>query len=124
MSMNKPNSAGLIRIIKAGQNSIQGLRAVYKYEAAFRQELLGFIILFPLVFMIGKTPLGISLMVFGLGLVLLVEVLNSAIEAVVDRVGLEQHELSGRAKDLGSLAVLMAILLCGLIWLGVYLSGL
>jgi diacylglycerol kinase (ATP) len=121
--MNKPNGTGLSRLIKAGQCSLQGLKAVIKHESAFRQELLGMLVLLPLVFLIGNTPLGISLMIFGLGLVLLVEVLNSAIEATIDRIGLEHNELSGRAKDLGSLAVLMAILLCGLIWLGVFLSG-
>jgi len=121
--MNKPNGSGLSRIVKAGQCSIQGLKAVFKHEAAFRQELLAVAILLPVAFIIGTTPLGISLLIFGLGLVLLVEVLNSAIEAIVDRIGLEHHELSGRAKDLGSLAVLMAILLCAVIWVGVYLSG-
>ena len=121
--MNKPNGGGLSRIVKAGQCSMQGLQAVYKHEAAFRQETLGALVLLPVAFWVGNTPLGICLMIFGLGLVLLVEVLNSAIEAIVDRVGLEQQELSGRAKDLGSLAVLMAILLCTLIWAGVYLSG-
>lgn len=121
--MNKPNGGGLSRIVKAGQCSLQGLKAVFKHEAAFRQETLGALVLLPIAFWVGNTPLGISLMIFGLGLVLLVEVLNSAIEAIVDRIGLEQQELSGRAKDLGSLAVLMAILLCALIWAGVYLSG-
>jgi diacylglycerol kinase (ATP) len=121
--MNKPNGGGLSRIVKAGQCSMQGLKAVFKHEAAFRQESLGVLVMLPIAFWVGNTPLGISLMIFGLGLVLLVEVLNSAIEAIVDRIGLEQHELSGRAKDLGSLAVLMAILLCALIWAGVYLSG-
>jgi diacylglycerol kinase (ATP) len=76
-----------------------------------------------MAFWVGNTPLGISLMIFGLGLVLLVEVLNSAIEAIVDRIGLERNDLSGRAKDLGSLAVLMSIVLCGAIWVGVILSG-
>ena len=121
--MNKPNGGGLSRIVKAGQCSLQGLKAVFKHEAAFRQETLGALVLLPIAFWVGNTPLGISLMIFGLGLVLLVEVLNSAIEAIVDRIGLQQHVLSGRAKDLGSLAVLMAILLCALIWAGVYLSG-
>jgi diacylglycerol kinase (ATP) len=121
--MNKPNGAGLSRIVKAGQCSVQGLKAVFKHEAAFRQELLGFVILLPIAFWVGNTPLGISLMVFGLGLVLLVEVINSAIEAIVDRIGLERNDLSGRAKDLGSLAVLMSIVLCGAIWVGVFLSG-
>lgn len=121
--MNKPNGAGIARIIKAGQCSIQGLQAIYKHEAAFRQELLLCIVLTPAAFYLGESALGISLMLFGLGLVLLVEVLNSAIEAVVDRVGLEHHELSGRAKDLGSLAVSIALILCAVLWIGVWVSG-
>jgi len=121
--INKPNGTGIGRILKAGQCSVQGLSAVYKHESAFRQELLLCLILLPLAFILGKTPLGIALMVAGLILVLLVEVINSAIEAIVDRVGLEHHELSGRAKDMGSLAVLMALILCGVLWIGVLMSG-
>ena len=121
--MNKPNGTGLGRIVKAGKCSLLGLQAIYKHEAAFRQELLMAVVLMPVAFLLGKTALGVSLMLVGLVLVLLVEVINSAIEAVVDRIGLEHHELSGRAKDLGSLAVLMAIIMCGLIWLGVLLAG-
>ena len=122
--MNKPNGSGIGRIIKAGRCSLQGLQAVYKHESAFRQELLLCALLVPLAFILAKSPLGLSLMIFGLGLVLLVEVINSAIEAIVDRIGLEQHELSGRAKDLGSLAVSMSLLLCAVLWAGVYFSGL
>lgn len=121
--MNKPNGTGLGRIIKAGKCSLQGLRAIYQHEAAFRQELLAAIILAPLALFVGETALGVSLMLFGLGLVLLVEIINSSIEAVVDRIGTEQHELSGRAKDLGSLAVAVAMILCLIIWLGVLFSG-
>jgi diacylglycerol kinase (ATP) len=121
--MNKPNGTGLGRIIKAGKCSLLGLQAIYKHEAAFRQELLVAVVLTPVAFVLGKSALGISLMLVGLTLVLLVEVINSAIEAVVDRIGLEHHELSGRAKDLGSLAVLIAIIMCVLIWLGVLLAG-
>ena len=122
--INKPNGSGIGRIIKAGQCSLPGLQAVYKYESAFRQELLLCLLLVPLAFVLAKTPVGLSLMIFGLGLVLLIEVINSAIEAIVDRVGLEHHELSGRAKDLGSLAVLMSLLLCTVLWAGVYFSEL
>ena len=121
--MNKPNGGGLSRIAKAGICSLQGLKAAYKHEAAFRQELLGCIILAPLTFWLGNTPLGISLMLAALVLVLLVEVLNSAIEAMVDRLGLEQHELSGRAKDLGSLAVTLAIMVGVIVWVGVILGN-
>lgn len=121
--MNKPNGTGIRRIIKAGKCSLMGLKAIVKHEAAFRQELLLVALLTPVAFLLGKTALGIILLLVGLALVLLVEVINSAIEAVVDRIGLEHHELSGRAKDLGSLAVLMSIIMCVLVWLGVWLSG-
>ncbi|MEE9446428.1 MAG: diacylglycerol kinase [Arenicellales bacterium] len=122
-SANKPNGAGIGRILKAGACSLKGLKAVYQHEAAFRQELLLCLLLVPVAILLAKTALGLSLMLFGLGLILLVEVLNSAIEAVVDRIGLEHHELSGRAKDLGSLAVLMSLILCACLWMGVLSSA-
>lgn len=119
--MNKPNGTGIGRIIKATSCSLKGLKAVYKHEAAFRQELFLVVLLTPLAFYMGESAFEIFLMIFGLALVLLVEVFNSALEAVVDRIGLEHHELSGRAKDLGSLAVSLAIFMCAIIWLSVLL---
>jgi diacylglycerol kinase (ATP) len=107
---------GLIRIIKAMGYSWQGLRAAYENEAAFRQELMLSIILIPLAFWLGETGSEIALMVGCVFLVLLVEIINSAIEAVVDRFGGELHDLSGRAKDMGSAAVVIALVNLVVVW--------
>ena len=113
---SKPNSTGVGRIIKATQCSIQGFKAVYIHESAFRQELLLALILLPLSIVVAQTPIQFALLNGVLLIVLLVEIINSAIEAVVDRISLEHHELSGRAKDLGSSAVFIALSLCVLVW--------
>ncbi|MEN9502351.1 MAG: hypothetical protein RI964_1636 [Pseudomonadota bacterium] len=109
-------NTGLKRIIKAGQYSWQGFRAAYKHEEAFRQEtwLLGLAI--PLALLLGDNGVEKALMIGSVLLLLIVELLNSAIEAVVDRTGLEPHKLSGRAKDMGSAAVSVALLNAVLIW--------
>ncbi len=104
------------RIINAFGYSIKGFKACYEHEAAFRQELLGLIVLFPLALYLGESGVERALLAGSLLLVLLMELLNSAIEAVVDRFGGEQHELSGRAKDIGSAAVFLAIVLVVLTW--------
>jgi diacylglycerol kinase (ATP) len=119
-NMKNPGNTGLRRIINAFFFSCAGFKAAWQNEAAFRQEGLLFIILAPLGFWLGQGPLDKSLLVGSLLLVLMVELLNSAVEAVVDRIGHEHHELSGRAKDIGSAAVLLALLNVGLIW-GLYL---
>jgi len=106
----------LQRIINAFGYSIKGFKACYEHEAAFRQELLGLIVLFPLALYLGESGVERALLAGSLLLVLLMELLNSAIEAVVDRFGGEQHELSGRAKDIGSAAVFLAIVLVVLTW--------
>lgn len=113
---SKPNGTGVGRIIKATQCSIQGFKAVYIHESAFRQELLLALILLPLSIVVAQTPIQFALLNGVLLIVLLVEIINSAIEAVVDRISLEHHELSGRAKDLGSSAVFIALSLCVLVW--------
>lgn len=94
-----------------------GLRACWRHEAAFRQELLGLLLLLPLALYLGQTGVERALLIGSLLLVPLVELLNSALEAVVDRFGDERHELSGRAKDIGSAAVFLAILMAIVIWL-------
>ncbi len=109
-------NTGIKRILLAAEYSASGFKAAFQHEAAFRQELLLSAILIPLAFWLEVEPLQRVLMVAVLFLVLIVELLNSAIEAVVDRIGLEQHELSGRAKDLGSAAVLGSLLLSVYIW--------
>jgi diacylglycerol kinase (ATP) len=116
---NKPNGAGFSRILKAMRCSILGFKAAYKHESAFRQELCLSLLLLPVSLYIANSGMQLALLLGALILLLLVEVINSALEAVVDRIGLEHHELSGRAKDLGSAAVFLAIFLCVTIWAGI-----
>jgi len=108
---------GLKRITLATGFSLQGLKSAFVHEAAFRQELLLFIVLLPLACYLDVTQLERILLIAPLFLVLIIEIINSAIEAVVDRISTEKHELSGRAKDLGSAAVLIALLLTAYIWI-------
>jgi diacylglycerol kinase (ATP) len=110
-------ATGLRRIINAGGYSLAGFRACWRHEAAFRQELMGLVPLLPLALYLGRSGVERALLAGSLLLVPLVELLNSAIEAVVDRVGNEHHELSGRAKDVGSAAVFLAIAMAVVIWL-------
>lgn len=116
---NKPNGTGLGRIIKASKCSWLGFKAAFIHESAFRQELLLAAILLPISFFIAQDIMQLAMLNGVLLIVLMVEILNSAIEATVDRIGLEHHELSGRAKDLGSAAVFLALMLCLLVWLSV-----
>jgi diacylglycerol kinase (ATP) len=104
------------RIARAGSHSAAGFSAALRKEAAFRQEIILFVILAPLGFWLGRNGVERVLLVGSLLIVLIVELLNSAIEATVDRVSKEHHELSGRAKDMGSAAVTIAILLVVLTW--------
>lgn len=114
--MAKPGATGITRIINATGYSMKGLKSAWVNEAAFRQELLLILLLMPLAFWIGDSLNEILLLVCISWLVVIVEVLNSAVEAVVDRIGSEHHELSGRAKDLGSAAVFIALTLNALVW--------
>jgi diacylglycerol kinase (ATP) len=110
------NATGWRRIVNAFGYSIKGLKACYEVEEAFRQEVLVLIPAIPLGLWLGETPVERALLVGSLMIVPIVELLNSAIEANVDRVGLERHELAKRAKDIASAAVFMSILLTTLIW--------
>ncbi|MGO4998655.1 diacylglycerol kinase [Oceanisphaera sp. W20_SRM_FM3] len=112
----KPGKTGLARIIAAGGYSMQGFKAAYRHEAAFRQETWLFIILLPVALLWPVSLLAKALLIASLFLVLIVELVNSAIEAVVDRIGPEHHELSGRAKDIGSAAVFLALVLVAITW--------
>lgn len=114
--MSKLGATGLTRIINAFGYSMQGIRAAIKYEAAFRQETLLAVILIPLAFFITQDVIQLILLITTPMLVLVVEILNSAIEAVVDRFGDEHNELSGRAKDMGSAAVLFSLLIVAVTW--------
>lgn len=109
-------NSGFTRIVKASQYSWQGLCAAYKHEAAFRQELWASVILIPLGLWLGQNGVEKAMLVGTVILLPLVEILNSAIEAVIDRIGEERHELSGRAKDMGSAAVAIAIVLLIVVW--------
>ena len=117
--MAKPGYQGLTRIIKAAGYSAKGFRAAWKYESAFRQEVILTATLIPLAFLLGRNPVEVSLLIASLLLVVIVELLNSGIEAVVDRIGDEPHQLSGRAKDLGSAAVFVALILTLVLWVSV-----
>ncbi|UXD26866.1 Diacylglycerol kinase [Yersinia enterocolitica] len=112
-------STGLTRIYKAAGYSVKGLTAAWKNEAAFRQETVATILAIILAFWLDVDATARILLIASVVLVIIVEVINSAIEAVVDRIGSELHELSGRAKDMGSAAVFLAILLALFIWVTV-----
>ena len=114
--MAKPGATGVTRIINATGYSMKGLKSAWINEAAFRQELVLVLALMPLAGWLGNSLNEILLLICISWLVVIVEVLNSAIEAVVDRIGSEHHELSGRAKDLGSAAVFIALALNALVW--------
>lgn len=107
---------GLRRLINATRYSADGLRAAFRHEDAFRQELLGCLLLVPLALWLGDTGVERALMIGALLVVLVVELVNSAIEAAVDRISLENHLLAKRAKDIGSAAVMVALLNVLLVW--------
>lgn len=111
------NTRGLTRIIKAAGYSWKGFHAAWRHEAAFRQEASAAIIAIIIACWLDIDAITRLLLIGSVLLVMIVEMVNSAIEAVVDRIGLEHHELSGRAKDMGSAAVLLAIILALLCWI-------
>jgi len=115
--MAEQTATGIRRIINAWFYSIAGFKACFRHEEAFRQEVLALLVLVPLGLWLGQNGIERGLLVGSVLVVPLVEILNSAIEAVVDRFGGELHELSGRAKDLGSAAVFMSIAIASLVWL-------
>ncbi len=114
--MGKPGATGLNRIVNATGYSLKGLAAALRHESAFRQELALCAVLVPVAVWLGRDAVEWSLLVGSLLLVLIVELLNSAVEAVVDRIGNERHELAGRAKDLGSAAVFVSLVNVVVIW--------
>ena len=115
----KPGKTGIARIIDATSYSFKGIKAAWSHEAAIRQEICLGIILCCVAFALPVTHVEKILLVSTLLIVIIVELLNSAVEAVVDRVGSEWHELSGRAKDIGSAAVFFALLLTLFVWLSI-----
>ena len=114
MTTKKPT--GLRRLVLAGGYSLQGLRAAWRQEAAFRQEVVISLFLIPLALVLDFSLLERLLLIAVVILVLVVELLNSAIEAAIDRIGPERHQLSGQAKDLGSAAVFLSLLVAGVVW--------
>ncbi len=113
---NKPTGQGIKRIASASKYSLKGLRAAVKYEEAFRLELIALVIMLPLAIWLGSSAAEYAMLIGSMFLVLIVELINSAIEAVVDRVSVERHELSGRAKDIASAAVMLTIINAASIW--------
>lgn len=110
------NRKGLARLVHAGGYSLQGLVAAWG-ETAFRQEVLAAMLLLPLAFALGQDWVQVTLLAGSVLLVMIVELLNTGIESCIDRIGPEWHDLSKRAKDMGSAAVLLSLLLCVGIWL-------
>ena len=113
----KPGLSGISRIIAAASNSLRGIRDACRHEAAFRQDLALSAFLLLLSFWLAQTLLEWLLLILPLLLLLIVEILNSAIENIVDRIGEERHILSGRAKDMGSAAVMLCLILIAVVWL-------
>ncbi len=112
----RPKPRGLRRLWNSVLNSWNGLAGAFREEAAFRQELAAGVVLVPLSLWLGDTGVERALLLGSLLIVLIAELVNSAIEATVDRIGKERHELSGLAKDLGSAAVAVALLLVVVVW--------
>ena len=102
--------------IKAAKFSWQGFKAAFSHEEAFRQEIFLFLILAPIGFWLGDTGIEKAILIGSLVLVLIIELLNTGVEVAIDRIGMEKHELSGRAKDIGSAAVFISLANVWLMW--------
>ena len=114
--MSKPGNTGIRRILRAAVYSAQGFAHAWRHEAAFRQEVALTLVLIPIALWLGQTMVERAILIGVCLIVLIVEFLNSAVEAAIDRFGEEHHELSGRAKDLGSAAVFVSLALVLLVW--------
>lgn len=114
--MGQPKPSGMRRVLLAFANSWKGFTGALRSEAAFRQEVALAVVLIPLGVWLGKSGIERALLVGSVLVVLIVELLNTGIEAVVDRIGPERHELSGLAKDVGSTAVLLSFTLLAVVW--------
>jgi len=113
---------GLRRVINATRYSLEGFAAAARHEDAFRMEVLLFVVLAPVALWLGSTGVERALLVGCLLLVLIVELLNSAVEAAVDRISFENHRLAKRAKDIGSAAVMLSLVNAAIVWLLILLS--
>lgn len=116
------STGGLRRVVNALRYSFQGLKAAIKYEAAFRQELALAILMVPAAFFLGRTTDEVFILIASVILVLVTELLNSAVEALADALSVETHPLLGRAKDLGSAAVMLMLFFTAAVWLAVAIS--
>jgi diacylglycerol kinase (ATP) len=116
MATDQENT-GIRRLIKATGYSLQGLAASFRHETAFKQEVAATVVLVPLALWLGNTGLERALLITVWMLVPLFELVNSAVEAIVDRIGPELHELSGRAKDISSATVMVALINAAVVWL-------
>ncbi|GGX64350.1 diacylglycerol kinase [Saccharospirillum salsuginis] len=114
--LRKQQATGLRRLINASRYSAQGLRSAFRHEAAFRQESWVLVVGVPCAFWVGTDLWQTALLIASLMLIMVVEMINSALESLVDRVGTDFHELSGRTKDMGSAAVLLSILVAVVLW--------
>lgn len=114
--MSKPGKTGISRVIDAFGYSMKGFHAAWKYEAAFRQEVALGVVLIPAAFWLAQTHIELILLIASVLWVWMAELANSSVEAVVDRTGSEKHELSGRAKDIGSALVFVSLVLLAVVW--------
>ena len=114
---DRDKPVGLTRLLRAFRYSFQGFRYAWREEAAFRQEVLLGAVVIPVGLYLGRSGVERALLVSPMLLILVVEILNSAVEAVVDRSGTERHPLAGMAKDMGSAAVMLSFALLGTVWL-------
>ena len=117
-----PNHTGLKRIVNAFFYSMHGFKACFRTEEAFRQEVYLAVVLLPLSFWLGDTAVEHILLLGSVIIVFIVELLNTAVERAIDRISFEKHELSREAKDMGSAAVFMALVLMGFVWIFIALS--
>ncbi len=108
--------SGLQRVVAACSNSCAGLASAWRAEAAFRQEIVMAVLLIPIAFILTPVPVERAVLIAAILLVMVVELINSCIEAAIDRISLERHPLSRHAKDVGSAAVLMALVLLATVW--------
>ena len=118
MSAESPfkGKRGMARVVQAFFNSLAGFADAWNHESAFRQELLLAAVMLPVALWVPVTPVEKAVLVASVLLVLIVELLNSGVEAAIDRISFDRHNLSKRAKDLGSAAVLVSLLLAGIVW--------
>lgn len=114
--MPKPGYTGVRRLVKATEYSLRGLRSAWQHETAFRQECIIGLILLPCAFLLGENLVQTALLIAVCVIVLITELLNSAVEATIDRMGEELHDLAGRAKDMSSAAVALSLLLVWITW--------